>query len=362
MLDQFIKQLNPSASVIKRLLATNGDMGCLRPFLDSDDDPMNPNAKSYVSIRNTSTGKYENILANNVEATLRKDEWIEMDRQLIQTAKERLNLVADFRAAGLQFVIPNGMGKTILESENIGDVNDAIESMDGLREGENDRQTYDIVGVPLPITHKDFHFSLRTILTSRNSGTPIDTSAVSVTTRKVSERVERRATGVTDDYTYGAYTIQGLTSYDNRITRVLTSPTASGWTPVTTLNEVIQMRQDSQDIFYFGPWMLYTSPNWDAYLDRDYSSQYPGVTLRSRIKEVNNIQDVKTLDFLTGFDMVLIQMTSDVFRIVVGMEMVVVNWETHGGMKQNYKVMTIQVPQPRADQNLSTGIVHGSTV
>jgi hypothetical protein len=51
-------------------------------------------------------------------------------------------------------------------------------------------------------------------------------------------------------------------------------------------------------------------------------------------------------------------MTSDVVRIVQGMALQNVEWATEGGMISKFKVMTIQVPQIRSDQNGKTGIVH----
>jgi len=44
------------------------------------------------------------------------------------------------------------------------------------------------------------------------------------------------------------------------------------------------------------------------------------------------------------------------------MDMTTVQWDTQGGLQQNFKVMSIMVPQTRADQNGNTGIVHGSSV
>ena len=68
------------------------------------------------------------------------------------------------------------------------------------------------------------------------------------------------------------------------------------------------------------------------------------------------------MDYLdpTGaaYVMVMVQMTTDVVREVVGMDITTVQWETKGGMQLNFKVMAILVPQLRADQNGNTGIVH----
>ena len=101
----------------------------------------------------------------------------------------------------------------------------------------------------------------------------------------------------------------------------------------------------------------------DTYLDDDYSTAKSDLTLRERLKKISDIQDVRTLDYLSTSDyvMVLVQMTSDVVRQVVGMDITTLQWESKGGMQINFKVIAILVPQIRADQNSNTGIVHGTT-
>jgi hypothetical protein len=75
---------------------------------------------------------------------------------------------------------------------------------------------------------------------------------------------------------------------------------------------------------------------------------------------IEGIQDVKTLDYLTDYEAILVQMTADVARMVIGMDITTVQWETKGGMQVNFKVMAIIVPQLRADFNANCGIIHGT--
>jgi hypothetical protein len=55
--------------------------------------------------------------------------------------------------------------------------------------------------------------------------------------------------------------------------------------------------------------------------------------------------------------MVMVQMTPDVARAVNGMDITTVQWESQGGMRLNFKVMCIQVPQLRADYYGNCGIL-----
>ena len=342
-----------SGNSLDRLIDSGMDPRCLRPYVGNDGhhyvDRINANGKE-VAVR----------LTGNTTATLRKEDWITFDRVLQETAKERLMAQADLRARGLQFIIPDGMGSTVLQTETVSDLNDAVVSMDGLNASANDREVYESTNLPLPIIHKDFSFSARQIAVSRKSGTPLDTRMIAAATRKVAESVEKLLLGRLSTFVFGGGTVYGYTNYTSRLTKVLTNPTASAWTGTTLLNELLAMRKQLTDIFRFGPFMIYAAPAWDQYIDNDFKAN-SDKSLRNRIAEVGNFEGMKTLDYLQNYDIVMVQMTSDIIRTVIGMDMTAVQWDTDGGMKKNFKIMTIQVPQLRADQNSSPGIVHAST-
>jgi len=336
--------------VAEKLLACNFDINCLRPWIGKD-------GRSYLTIMER--GKPRSVPIGNTEATLRKDDWKYLDEAIVKAAKPRLRAVADLRGRGLQFVIPGGMGKTVLETERMGDINDASISMDALRENENDRPHFDLTNLPLPVIHKDFQYSARQIQASRQGGSPLDTETAAAASRKVAEMAEKLLLGRVATYTYGGGTIYGYTNFPQRILMTLTAPTAAGWVGSTILNELLAMRQLSQDAFHYGPWMLYNSPAWDRYLDDDFKA-LGDITTRERIKKVAGFEDLKTLDYLTNYDLMMVQMTGDVIREVVGLDFTTVQWETSGGLQLNFKVMAILVPQLRADINGNTGVVHGS--
>ena len=335
------------------LLKNNFDVGVLRPFIGVD-------GHSYVTINQNGAPKVVRLAHN--AATLRKDEWILLDQAIVRAARPRLKAVADIRGAGLQFVIPNGMSKTVLDTETESDINEATVSMDGLRESTGDRPVFNLTHLPLPIIHKDFSFSARQIAVSRNGGSPLDTSTAEKAGRRVAEMAEQMLLGVGDisSYAFGGGTIQGFTNFSSRNTKSLTAPTASGWTAATLVTQVLDMRKKAQDDYHFGPYMLYNSKDWDVYFDADYSTAKGDNTLRDRLLKIGGISGIQTLDYLTGWAIILVQMSPDVVRIVVGMEITTVQWESQGGMKQNFKVMAIMVPQLRADYNGNCGIVHGS--
>ncbi len=338
-------------NVASTLLANNFDVKALRPFIGDD-------GRHYIT--QNQGGQLVSVPLQNATATLRKDEWKEIDDVCVKAAKPRLRLVGDLRSMGLTKSIGNGFGKTMLQTETQSDITAAEMSMDGINRSNSDRPVYEPTLLPLPIAHKDFGFTARQIATSRNENTPLDTECVALAARRVAETAEQLAIGSLSSYTYGGGTIYGLINYTSRLTKVITSPAASGWTGSTLVDEVLAMIEQARGAYHYGPYVLYTGVGWDRYLDADYSSSKGDNTLRDRVRKIEDIQDVKRLDYLTGYQVVLVQMTPDVIREVIGMEMTTVQWPSEGGLFQNFKVMAILVPQLRVDQNGNGGIVHGN--
>jgi uncharacterized linocin/CFP29 family protein len=343
--------LQGSGSVAARLIECNCDVNALRPWRGGD-------GKTYITINEK--GKNYAVPVNNADSVLTKQEWVDLDNVIMRVARAPLRIVRDVRAEGLTYSVPNGMGAMVLQTQRMTDAGDAVVSMDALKEGQNDRPVFDLINLPLPIIHADFSFSAREIAVSRNGGAPLDTTMAEQATHKVMVEAEKFMCGTRDTYTYGGGTVYGLRNYPNGIGMTLTAPDSSDWTPKITVDEVLEMRQRSQDAHYFGPFMLYFDHAWDKYLDMDYDKHYPNVTLRSRLKQLDSITNVVTLQYMNKFDCILVQMTSNVIRLVVGMELVVVQWQEKGGMLVNFKVMCIYVPQIRCDKNNNTGLVQAT--
>ena len=344
-----------TGDVASKMLQCNFDVRSLRPYIGKD-------GRTYITINQG--GELKAVPVENTTATLRQDDWKVLDDAIVKVAKPRLKAVGDLRSSGLTFNIPNGMGKTVLETETMSDITPASVSMDGLRENANDRPVFELTNLPLPIIHKDFSYSARQLMASRNGGSPLDTTTAELAARRVAEEAEKLLIGVStvaDQYSFGGGVIYGYTDFPSRLTKTITAPTASGWSGDTFLTEVMAMMQQSRNAYHYGPFVLYVASAWDQYLDDDYKAA-SDKTIRNRVKEVEGLTDIKTLDYFSGtYDVALVQMTSDVVREVIGMDLTTVEWDTVGGLQKNFKVMAIMVPQLRSDQNSNTGIVHGTT-
>lgn len=294
---------------------------------------------------------------------LSKDSWQLLDDAVIKVARERLRAWGDLSAANT-FGGFDGMSKTILEHQTIDDVGEALVDMDGITETRGDEPRFQLEGLPLPITHSGFHFSARQIAIGSNSGMPLDTTMAEQAGRRVAEAVEKTVFGVQTGLIFGTAAdygrtpqVYGYTNFPARISDTSgTDPTGANGT--TVLNDWLSYRDQLYDNNFYGPFMVYTSTGWDQFLDDEFKTN-SDKTLRQRLLEIDGISGIRRLDFLTtDFQVIFVQMTSEVARAVVGMPFTTLQWETKGGMQTNFKVMTISVPQLRADFDDNCGILH----
>ena len=335
---------------------------------------------------------------------LRKEEWIQLDAVVLRAARYRLRAWADLASAN-SFGGFNGMGKMILEHETMSDPGEAIVDMDGLTEGRTDAPQFQLQGLPLPLTHSDFWYSSRRLAVSRNSSTPLDTTSGETAGRRVAEAIEKTLIGVIPGMSYGGsgtpYSsgygygrvsqVYGYGNFPNRNTATFYRPngngrSGSGWVPGDLIKDILAARSQLYADKFYGPFMVYHSPDWDQYLDNDYivtagAGNVSGLatqTIRDRLRSIEGITDVRRLDFMFTsaaaqaagagndattffpFTMMIVQMTPDVARAVNGMDITTIQWESIGGMKLSFKVMAIQVPQLRADFYGNCGILHAT--
>ncbi|MGI9504225.1 MAG: hypothetical protein ACR2RE_14345, partial [Geminicoccaceae bacterium] len=122
----------------------------------------------------------------NVNAALRDEEWKMMDETVINAYRDPLVAVSDLFGAGLRFNVPNAMGVTTLEYEDLTDVGPASISMYAGTPPSEDIADYSLKGLPLPIISHGFSLDERVLQAGRNRGTPIDTTGVERSTRSVS--------------------------------------------------------------------------------------------------------------------------------------------------------------------------------
>lgn len=309
-------------------------------------------------------------------ATLRKEQWIELEKGVVRAYRQRLRAVADLEKES-SYGGFNGLGKMTIEYQAMNDPGIAVIDMDGTTDGETDTPLFILRSLPLPITHTDFGYSSRELMVSKGSDTPFDTVMGEAGGRRIGESIEDQLIGNVAGVSYatqtsgpgthtGTSTVYGYTTFPARVVKInFTAPTAGGWTPDTAHNEVLAALDQLFAQFAYGPFVIYHSIDWTQYMNRVYAvsgGNNPGETLRTMLLKNPDIKDVRRLDRLTStFTLLFVQMTSEVAQMVTGLDITTVQWEEKGGLELRFKILAIKVPRLRSDYNSKTGIMHGTT-
>lgn len=337
------------------------NLNAMRPYIAED-------GKTYMTVYNggpVADAKSWGVKEIQTNATLRRDEWKQLDDAVMEVSRQRLGGIDDLISKGLTYNLGNAMGTTVLEWHDISDALEATITMDGITRGNNDAVVYKHNYLPIPIIHADYEINARFLAVSRNMGNPLDTTMAERAARRVAEKLEDMLFTNTT-YSFGekdSRSRNSIYSYINFPDRNPVTLTAawdeSGKTPAQILADVMAMKQASLDAYHWGPWMLYIPTAYEQVMDEDYDvSGSSLMTIRERIMKLQGIQAIKVIDKLPANNVLLVQMTSDTVRLVRGMGLQNVEWDTEGKFITKHKVLTIQVPQLRSDQNGRCGLVH----
>lgn len=285
---------------------------------------------------------------------LRKEEWLQYDRAVMQVARQRMGVVQALMGRGLVFPLGNALGTTVLQHELASDVNPAQIDMSGVTEGERDRQEFSLVNLPIPIVHKGFQVNIRNLESSRRSGTPLDTSMAAMSGKVVAEAIERMViAGVT--MKAGGGEVKGILNAPNASTDTWTAD----WDTTTGENiilDVLRMIDAAQAKNHYGPYILFVTNSTRNHMNSDFKTNSDR-TILERVLAIPEIVDVVPSSFMTANKVALVELASDVIEIVDGMQPTTIMWDSHGGMLVNFKVMAIMVPRVRYDMANQSGIV-----
>lgn len=329
----------------------------LRPYLGSDN-------KSYISIfkgGDVEDPKNYSAIQVNADATLRPDEWKQLDDALIQVAQERLTGFDFLVSKGLSKDLPNAMGTTVLEWGTVSDSQEATRSMDAVTRGQGDRVQYKQNLMPIPIMHVDYEIGERELLVSRNKGNGIDVEEAKNAARRIREMKED-ALFSTDTYTWGGGSLYSFLNFPHRST--YTIPLAwdnASKTGALILTDVVAMKNLAIADYHYGPWALFIPTLYDAILDEDYNVSGASImSIRNRLMQVSGVDDIVTVDRLPANTVLLVQMATDTVEVLKGVPMQNVQWQTEAGWVNKFKVLEITVQRIFQDYNERSGIVHGS--
>ena len=299
-------------------------------------------------------------------STLLRDEWKYIDDAIGQARQKKMAFVNWLISKGCVIDIPNGLGVTQYEWQNIGNLSGAEYSMDGLKQGDTDRVEYSSATIPLPIVSKNWRLNLRYLEESRRKGMPMDTYFMSETARIVAQFVEKMMIMGTGSFKYGGDTLYGLLDSPN--VEALTAGSGLftvAWNDAAVtgsgiLADVLAMVQKANDNLHYGPFSLWLPQKYQVALALDYSDEYPK-TIAQRILETGAISDINYSDYFEqvgGKDViVMLEANKENIAVVRGMEFRDFEWQTLGGWVIEHKVAGIYAPLIRKDAGSKTGII-----
>lgn len=373
---------NMSAGAMSAFMSMGMNPQALRPWVNLDSQSMAVRANLMdLALQANDAGIDVNQFLGKIDAfvtvngknyrvnaaTLLKDEWKQYDDVVLRVAQERLVGVGDLLARGLVYNVPNALGTTVFEYEHVSDVEAAQMSMDAMTRGRADLPEFTINYLPLPIVHDDFYLTIRHLTASRKRGTPLDTLRAEMGTRNVTEYIENMlfngpgGGSSAATFAYGGGTIYGYRNFANVNTyTTMADWGSSGITGEEVLKDVLNMKQALIDDKHYGPYLIYIPTAYETVLDDDFKTN-SDKSIRQRIMEISGIEGIKVADKLYDDNVIMVEMKQENVRMVVGFQPMMIEWSSHGGMQFEYKIMSIMVPQFRADANGACGIIVGTT-
>lgn len=294
-------------------------------------------------------------------STLPDRAWKYIDERMMAVAKAELVGIADLVRNADTNVSFDGTSSSVYLRDRVSEVNEAKMAMSPDTRGESGALLFDEIGVPLPVTYKDFPVEKRQIESARRAGILLRTTLIEESTRAVSRMLEE--TLFNGNYTAAGSTIYGYTTFPDRNQFSI----STGWataTPEEIFDDVNAMINLSMGANHYGPWVLYIPREYQVRLNEDYivGTVPTGFSILERVLQIPGLTAIRTSRNLANNNVTLVEMTSSTVQLINGLPMQVIDWEPAGSpnWRHTWKVVTIMVPFLYSDFNGQCGITHGA--
>lgn len=314
------------------------------------------------------TNRKGDFLPMRGNARLPKDAWKELDSLVVETVKQRLVLLDDFK--GVQTNTQDIFDFLIEWQEVTEAAGTAEQSMGGRPRTDFTDADYNLRAIPLPITYADFQLNWRRLGAGQGNAAPdIDAHLVAERTRHVAELLEY-ITVHGSEITLNGESAPGLITFSDAVTGSLSGDYANDITDYTKIvADHIAMRDELVNKGYpeDGPYNVYWPTKYSGILEEDYTD-YKSETVRERLERITGIDEVKVApelphdnkdDYSTDY-VSLVYMSPEVVQVDQGAAVQPIEWEAEGGFVSNWKIFGAEQPRFLSDANGNTGIVNYS--
>lgn len=292
------------------------------------------------------------VMGIHKNGLLRANEWQEIDQAVLGVVRTGLTGIQDLINARLTRPL-GGLGTILSGYEQVSDMTEADVSLEGTNAGEKGSITHATVFVPIPIIHKDFDISLRQLMASRKSGTPLDLTLAETATRVVREKMES-ILFVGHSKQIGGFHLHGYTTHPSRITGTAVGDFGTAGNGYKTMVKALGALAAAG---FNGRFMVYI-----AQTQYNELLNLLGTNDRNELEIIKaglpQIIDVKPSFDITAGQLVLVQMDSNTVDLAVAEDVSAVQWDSLGGMQVNFRVMAALAPRIKADINGKCGVLH----
>jgi uncharacterized linocin/CFP29 family protein len=319
------------------------------PLRYKDDGSFVTNEAGFVQVQNGN-----GVVTNSI---LRKDEWEELDRAVVQAAGERLNAIERLEARNLTHRL-GSIG--ILASQwNVGSqMERATVNLSGQAAASLDLQDYNLKGVPVPVIHKEFTIGERSLVASRRNGEGIDVTNAYQASQVVAEELERIFFSGDSTVQLNGQTIYGVTNETN-----VNTGSGTDFGTIANVNTTFTaMVNACAGDNYHGPFEVWIATTQYGQLTTAFYTDGSGESAYERMLRMPQIEMIHPGDYMTDGTIVMVQMTPTVVDLALYEKNMVVEWTSQDGMTHNFKVMTIAVPRVKSDFSSQSGIAYYTSI
>lgn len=293
-----------------------------------------------------------------VNSILRKDEWEELDRAVVEAVHQELNIVQDLRDAGLVQQL-GGLGTMVSQVSVASERTAASVSMSGRTQGARDRVDKKQRSFPVPIIHAEYEVGIRELEASRRLGDALDDTEAREAGQVVGEKLESIAVDGESSIVISGAGIDGLTSISGRDTDTASNYGGgdfgtAGNGPKTVLGQISALAA----LNYRGPFGVYVANTQYWQLLTPFSNR-DGNDLMD-IENIPQVRFVKRNDTLAAGECVVVQLTKNVIDVAIAAEVMNREWRAEDEMAFYGKVMGAMVVRLKTDHAGNLGVSHAT--
>ena len=296
-----------------------------------------------------------------VNSVLRKDEWAELDSDIVSAALSPLRLTNILVGRGLTRRL-GGLGSLTAEYNRTGEMTAASATISGHASVEKDLVGYEIAGVPVPVIAKEFEIDERLLQASRNNGDGLDTTNAIAAARVVGEKIEDLLINGDTAINFKGNTIYGLTTQPQRNTGTAVGLGGGDWaTAGNAAKTVAGMIGVLQGDGYYGPYGIFASTTQYNEASLLYDTDGSGDTARDRILRMPNVAAFEAIPQLADGVVIGVNLSSDVVQIayVPGyFPSTTREWMSGDRMLNSFKVLAVSTPIVKSAGGGKSGVIH----